>query len=136
MNMVKTLADVRTLTRLVTGWCVEQDDIAGFYVGLGGTPSCPVLRVVTYWPDDRKAAKDYPLSPESRDDHAFDDLEALAREARARAVWVAACEAARDAREAVGVDVDGAALEGAVGDLAADHLQHRVGEILPGRDPV
>jgi hypothetical protein len=85
-----TLKSVRPFARLVTAWCLEQDDLAGFHVEIRETPGR--VLVILYWPDDWRNWTTFslrelksPAAPRA----IVDVLETLAADARKRAARIA-----------------------------------------------
>jgi hypothetical protein len=84
------LAAVRPFARLVTDWCLSQDDLAGFRIEAGETSDC--VRVVLEWPNGWRSWRTFSLRElESPGATRFviDVLESFAAEARKRAARIA-----------------------------------------------
>jgi hypothetical protein len=84
-----TLADVRPFARLVTDWCLAQDDLAGFEIEVLEMPPC--VRVVLEWPNHWRNWRNFDLTePEHLPDPPAiaNILESFAADARKRAARV------------------------------------------------
>jgi hypothetical protein len=85
-----TLKHVRPFARLVTDWCLEQDDLAGFHVEAREDPGR--VLIVLDWPDGWRSWRSFSLT----ELELFPEpwvivglLESFAAEARKRAARVA-----------------------------------------------
>lgn len=56
-----TLKDVREPARLITDWCLAQDDLVGFHIEVKETGHSAWIQVSLDWPDGRYKARSFGL---------------------------------------------------------------------------
>jgi hypothetical protein len=88
-----TIGDIEAFSRRVCEWCLAQDDLKGFFVGIGGPPDRPIVRVMLYWPNEWMSRREYAVDDvrllETDQMWLNDTLDFAAREARRRAARIA-----------------------------------------------